>query len=169
MDRPLRSMMLGAVAGAVGTLAMDLLWYRRFRAGGGSQEFVAWETSEGTEGFNDAAAPARTAKAVADLVGVHLPESSARTMNNVVHWGTGIGWGEAHGVATSVLGTSSPLLGPVTAVVAWATSYAVLPLLGVYKPMREYDRETLRQDLTAHLAFGAALGVTYRLLAGTRR
>jgi hypothetical protein len=161
-------MILGALAGAAGTLAMDLLWYRRFREGGGSQEFVAWETSEGTEGFEEAGAPAQTAKAVADLVGVHLPESSARTMNNLVHWGTGIGWGEAHGAAASMLGTSNPLLGPVTAVVAWATSYAVLPLLGVYKPMRQYDRETLQQDLTAHLVFGAVLGVVYRLLAGKR-
>jgi hypothetical protein len=159
-------MILGALAGAGGTLAMDLLWYRRFRAGGGSQEFVAWETSEGTEGFAEAGAPARTARAVADLVGVHLPASSARMMNNVVHWGTGIGWGEAHGAAASILGTSSPLLGPVTAVVAWATSYAVLPLLGVYKPMREYDRGTLQQDLTAHLVFGAVLGLVYRVLAG---
>jgi hypothetical protein len=168
MNRSIRSMILGAVAGAVGTLAMDLVWYRRFRAGGGSQSFGAWETSEGTEGFEDAGAPARTAKAVADLVGVHLPESSARALNSAVHWGTGIGWGKAHGVAASVLGTSSPLLGPVTAVAAWATSYAVLPLLGVYKPMREYDRDTLQQDLTAHLAFGATLGVTYRMLAGKR-
>ena len=168
MERPVRSMILGGLAGAAGTLAMDLLWYRRFRAAGGSQDFVAWETSEGTEGYQAAAAPARTAKAVADLVGVHLPESSARTMNNAVHWGTGIGWGEAHGAAASVLGTSSPLLGPVTAVVAWATSYAVLPLLGVYKPMRENDRATLQQDLTAHLAFGAVLGIFYRMLAGGR-
>lgn len=169
MERPVRSMILGALAGAAGTLAMDLLWYRRFRSAGGSQDFVAWETSEGTDGFHDAPAPARTAKAMADLVGVHLPESSARAMNNAVHWGTGIGWGEAHGVAAAALGTSNPLLGPVTAVVAWATSYAVLPLLGVYKPMREYDRETLQQDLTAHLVFGAALGLVYRVLAGKRR
>ena len=148
---------------------MDLVWYRRFRAGGGSQPFAAWETSAGTSGFRDAPAPARTAKAVADLVGVHLPESSARTLNNAVHWGTGIGWGEAHGAAASIFGTSSPVFGPVTAVVAWATSYAVLPPLGVYKPMREYDRSTLQQDLTAHLVFGTVLGVAYRLLAGRNR
>ncbi len=156
---------MGAVAGATGNLAMDLVWYRRFRAGGGSQAFAAWETSEGTENFESAAAPARTAKAVAELVGVQLPESSARPLNNVVHWATGIGWGKAHGLAAAVIGISQPLLGIVTAVVAWATSYAVLPRLGVYQPMREYDGEVLWQDLSAHLAFGTVLGVTYRLLA----
>jgi hypothetical protein len=162
----MRSAIIGAGAGAAGTMAMDLVWYRRFRAGGGSQAFVAWETSEGTLNFESAAAPARTAKAVADLVGVDLPESSARMLNNAVHWATGIGWGKAHGVAAALVGTSQPLLGIVTAVGAWATSYALLPRLGVYKPMREYDREVLWQDLSAHLAFGAVLGITYRLVAG---
>jgi hypothetical protein len=147
---------------------MDLVWYRRFRASGGTQAFGAWERSEGTESFADAAAPARTAKAVADLVGIDLPDSTARPLNNIVHWITGIGWGKVHGIAAEALRTSSPLLGPVTAVAAWATSYAVLPQLGVYKPMREYDREVLWQDLSAHLAFGAALGLAYRALSGSR-
>ncbi len=165
MRLPIRNVMMGAMAGAAGTLAMDLVWYRRYRRGGGSQTFAGWETSEGTTDFESAAAPAQTAKAVAELAGIELPETSARLANNVVHWVTGIGWGKAHAVAASVLGTTTPLLGPVTAVVAWATSYTVLPLLGVYKPITEYDRATLWQDLSAHLSFGATLGVTYRLLA----
>lgn len=146
-------------------MVMDLVWYRRYRSEGGEQAFLAWETSEGTTDFEHAAAPAQTAKAVAELAGVELPETSARLANNVVHWVTGIGWGKAHAMAASALGTTTPLLGPVTAVAAWATSYAVLPLLGVYQPISEYDRATLWQDLSAHLAFGAALGTTYRLLA----
>lgn len=167
MQRPIRNVLAGAVAGAAGTLAMDLVWFGRFRRGGGAQAFGAWETSEGTQGFEDAAAPARTAKAVADLVGVQLHDSSARLANNVVHWVTGIGWGKAHAMAATALGTSNPLLGPVTAVVAWATSYAVLPRLGVYQPIGEYDGDTLWQDLSAHLAFGAVLGVAYRILSRT--
>jgi hypothetical protein len=167
MGVPIRNIVMGAVAGAAGTLAMDLVWYRRFRTAGGSQAFGAWETSEGTADFESAAAPARTAKAVADIAGIELPDSSARLANNVVHWVTGAGWGQAHAMAATALGTVNPLLGPVTAVVAWATSYAVLPRLGVYRPIGEYDRNTLWQDLSAHLVFGAALGVAYRALVAS--
>jgi hypothetical protein len=143
---------------------MDLLWYRRFRAGGGTQSFVDWESSAGTDDFEGAAAPARTAKAIADIIGIELPDSTARPLNNIVHWVTGIGWGKAHGAAASFVGNASPLLGPVTAVAAWATSYVVLPKLGVYQPMKEYDREVLWQDLSAHLVFGTALGIAYRAM-----
>jgi hypothetical protein len=168
MLRAIRSAIAGAFAGVLGTLAMDLLWYRRFRADGGTQPFMAWETSEGTDGYENAAAPARTAKVVADMAGIDLPDSSARVLNNTVHWATGIGWGKAFGVTSSLLGTSNPLLGPVMGVVAWGTSYAVLPRLGVYQPMSEYEVDVLWQDLSAHLVYGAVLGVAYRMLAGKR-
>lgn len=169
MTRALRLALTGAIAGVLGTFAMDLVWYRRFRAGGGSQRFVAWETSEGTEGFEDAAAPARTAKVVAGFAGVDLPDATARAVNNAVHWTTGIGWGKAHGFAAGILGTTNPLLGLVTGVVAWGTSYAVLPRLGVYQPMSEYDRDVLWQDLSAHLVYGAVVGIVFRLVSRRRR
>ena len=169
MVNMIRRVLIGAIAGTLGTLAMDLIWYRRYRSAGGSQPFLAWETAEGTESYETAAAPAQTAKVVADFVGVELPDSSARAVNNVVHWITGVGWGKAHGTAAAILGTTTPLLGPVTGVVAWGTSYVVLPRLGVYKPMREYETDVLWQDLSAHLVYGATLGVTFRLLAGRGR
>jgi hypothetical protein len=169
MINMIRRVLLGAFAGTLGTLAMDLLWYRRYRSAGGPQPFLTWETSAGTESYETAAAPARTAKVVADFLGVELPDSSARTVNNLVHWITGVGWGKAHGTAAGILGTTSAFLGPVTGVVAWGTSYVVLPRLGVYKPMREYDTDELWQDLSAHLVYGATLGVTFRMLAGRRR
>jgi hypothetical protein len=165
MTSLVRSAIKGAVGGALGTLAMDLVWYRRFRRGGGAQPFIEWETSDGTQGYEGAGAPARTAKAVGELIGVELPDSSARMANNFVHWATGIAWGKGHGVAARVVGTTNPLLGVGTAVVAWAASYAVLPKLGVYKQITEYDSDVLWQDLSAHLVYGAVLGVTYRLIS----
>ena len=41
----------------------------------------------------------------------------------------------------------------------------MLPLLGVYKPIWEYDLETLRKDLSAHLVFGTATAAAFCLLA----
>ena len=160
-----RSVITGVAAGAVGTLAMDLAWYRRYRSAGGDQEFIPWETSEGTTGYEEAAAPARTAKAVADMVGIELPDATARTMNNVVHWLTGLGWGGAHGTVAAAARVSNPSIGLATAVTAWATSYAVLPKLGIYEQMSEYDADTLWKDLSAHLVFGAVLGLTYRIFS----
>lgn len=165
MWRVIQVVLLGAVSGAVGTLFMDLLWYWRFRTGGGSQSFLPWETSEGVDGYEGAPAPARTAKAVAGLLKVDLPASSARLANNLVHWMTGIAWGGGLGLLALVLGTGNPLLGLVVAVIAWATSYLVLPRLGVYKPMREYDRGVLWQDLSAHLVYGVTLGLTFWALS----
>ncbi len=36
---------------------------------------------------------------------------------------------------------------------------------GIYRPIWEYDRETLFKDLTAHLVFGLATGLAYRALS----
>lgn len=167
MGKMIRSVVVGVVAGAVGTLSMDMVWYRRYRSSGGDQAFVPWETSEGTTGFEEAPAPARTAKAVADLLGIEVPGESARALNNAVHWLTGMAWGQTHGLVAGATKTSNPLLGLATAVVAWATSYAVLPRLGVYDKMSEYEPEVLWQDLSAHLAYGSTLGVLYWVM--TRR
>jgi hypothetical protein len=55
---------------------------------------------------------------------------------------------------------------------AWAASYVVLPRLGVYKRISEYDRDTLVKDLSAHLVYGTTAGITYaaaRRTTGRRR
>jgi hypothetical protein len=47
----------------------------------------------------------------------------------------------------------------------WATGYAVLPAVKLYKPIWEYDRETLAKDLTAHLVYGLGTATALRLLS----
>jgi hypothetical protein len=42
---PLRGLLRGAMAGAAGTVAMDLVWYARYRRGGGNDAFPAWARS----------------------------------------------------------------------------------------------------------------------------
>lgn len=153
----------GAIAGAVGTLAMDLVWYSRYKRGGGTDRFVDWEFSAGTEDYEHAAAPAQVGKRIFEgVTGSTLAPSTAATMNNVVHWATGAGWGKLHGL---VIG-SVPLApaGVTTGTVAWATSYAALAPMGLYKPMWEYDLKTLWKDLSAHLVYGLATAAAYRLL-----
>lgn len=147
--------MRGLVAGAAGTLAMDCLWYYRYRRGGGTSGFVDWETSTDLQAWDDAPAPAKFGRLVVRRT-LHrdLPARQARLTNNVVHWSTGAGWGVVLGM---VMG--SPILHPAchglafgTAV--WLQSYAVLTPAKLYKPMWDYDAKTLGRDLSAHLLYG---------------
>ena len=41
----------------------------------------------------------------------------------------------------------------------------ILPEGGLYKPLWEYDAQTLAWDLTGHLAYGTGTGVTFLVLA----
>jgi hypothetical protein len=168
MRRPFRGVVrTGVLAGIVGTLAMDLVWYGRYRKEGGASSFTDWEFRSEIDGFDDAPAPAKVGKIVASKVNVDLPDSSASLTNNVVHWATGLSWG----VAAAFLQRfrlSGMKAGVVTGVAAWGTSYAVLPKLGVYKPITEYDSKTLWKDLSAHLVLGSAMGVVVFAASGVR-
>ncbi len=154
--------LLGAVAGSAGTLAMDSLWYTRYRLRGGEPGFVGWEFSSTVNSFDGAPAPAQVGRLVATKLGLQLPDSSAALVNNIVHWFTGVGWGAAHAL---VFGRSLPwLAGPITGTVAWLTSYAALAPLGIYQPLWKYDRKTLTDDWTAHLVFGLGTALTFWLV-----
>lgn len=161
---------LGALAGAVGTLAMDLVWYGRHKSQGGESEFTEFEFSAGTEGYEEAGAPAQVGKRVTEaLAGEAPPPEKAGLTTDVVHWLTGMGWGTLHGLAAASLRAPVAVLGPVTGAVAWTTAYAVLAPAGLYKPIWEYEPKTLLKDLSAHLVFGTVTAITFRALARSRR
>lgn len=149
----------GAIAGAVATAAMDLLWYRRYRADGGDEDLRSWEFSTSATDFGeDAPAPARVGRRLAAIAGVELDESAVGATTNVVHWLTGIGWGQLAGVASAALPVPALGVGVATGVTAWGTSYAALGAAGIYEPIWSYDRATLWKDLSAHLVFATTLG-----------
>jgi len=163
---PLGAVLRGAIAGAVGTLAMDLVWYARYRRGGGEDAFADWEFSGSTLTWDEAAAPAQVGRRVLQgFLQRDLPDSWAGPTNNVVHWAYGLLWGSLYGVvagSTSKLRTAS---GPLLGFVAWGQGYVVLPLANLYKPIWEYDAATLAKDLSAHLVFGTTTAAVFRLLA----
>jgi hypothetical protein len=160
--RPARSLALGATAGAVGTAAMDLLWFARYRRGGGRKGLFAWEIAEDVRKWDDASAPGQVGRKVVHAVtGRDLPDRWARPMTNLVHWGTGVAWGCQYGLMAELTGRRNWRRGLAFGTVVWLTDYVVLPLAGVYKPIWEYDAKTLARDLSAHLAYGAALGASF--------
>ncbi|MDQ3351786.1 MAG: hypothetical protein M3501_07465 [Actinomycetota bacterium] len=159
----LRSAVVGVAAGAVATLAMDLVWYRRFREGGGDASFSEWALTSSATSFDEAPAPAQVGKLVAAAVGVELPTSSIAAANTVVHWATGTSWGAVGGVAATLIPVPSLAIGVATGAAAWATSYGALGAVGIYEPITSYDGDTLWKDFSAHLVFGTTLGVALAL------
>jgi hypothetical protein len=161
----LGTVMKGLVAGAAGTLAMDLLWYSRYQRGGGEDGFLDWEFSASTTNFDDAGAPAQVGKRlVHGLFGKTLPDKAAPLTNNVVHWATGTQWGALYGATAGSTDAGHPMFGLVLGPVAWGTAYAMLGAAKIYKPMWEYDSKTLAQDLSAHLVFGVTTAAVFRAL-----
>lgn len=163
------SVVRGVAAGAVGTVAMDLLWYPRYRTGGGGEGFLDWELSRSTKSFDDAGAPAQVGRGIAkSLFRTDLPAGSAAATNNVVHWATGLQWGAIYGIVLGSLDTTSPAFGLALGPLAWGTSYAMLGVAKVYKPIWEYDATTLAKDLSAHLVFGVATAAAFHALTSGR-
>jgi hypothetical protein len=73
--------------------------------------------------------------------------------------------GALYGIAVRSLSQPRTWYGLPFGAGVWAVSYAILPAARLYKPIREYDRETLAKDLSAHLVYGATTTAAERLLS----
>jgi hypothetical protein len=112
----------GAIAGAVGTAAMDLVWYRRYRRGGGKDSFLRWEFGGDVVGW----AADRATRLTAGTPGAVGPDHDERRA-----------LGHRHRLGRALRRAGRPVvpapvvrslaLGPVV----WLSGYVVLPLAGV--------------------------------------
>jgi hypothetical protein len=162
---PLSAVIRGLVAGAVGTAAMDALLFTRYRRGGGSSRFSDWELSTGIETWEDAPAPAHVGKRLVEgLFQVELPVRSAPLVNNLTHWGFGILSGAGYGLVAGSLSKPRVSYGLVFGASVWSGGYVVLPAAKLYEPIWKYDVKTLGNDLSAHLVYGFATAVAWRLV-----
>jgi hypothetical protein len=160
------SMIRGAGASALGTLAMDSFLYRRYRRGGGDAAFPQWEASDGLMSWEDAPAPARVGKKLLEpVLGREVSPRYARLLNNATHWGYGIATGAGYGLLVGSRPKPEVWFGPPFGATVWASGYVVFPLFGVYEPIWKYDLETLWKDLSAHLVFGTATAGAFALIA----
>ena len=165
---PLGAIGRGLVAGAVGTLAMDGVWFRRYKRGGGDSDFASWELSSGLCTWENAPAPALVGKRLVEgLFHVELPAERAALVNNITHWGYGILGGVQYGIVGGSLRKPRIRYGLPFGATVWASGYVVLPLAKLYKPIWEYDAETLAKDLSAHLVYGLATAAAFQALASS--
>ena len=164
MPTPLGATVRGLVAAAAGTAAMDLYWYARARSGGDTEGFLAWEFTT-PEDWDKVSAPGQLGRRI--VVGVTQKPLSARwasLTNNVMHWGYGVGAGIAYGIVAGSARRQRPMYGLLFGTAIWASSYVVLPLTKLYKPIWKYDPTTLAIDLGAHLVYGAVTGEVFAAL-----
>lgn len=84
---PVGALIRGILAGAVGAVAMDLLWFYRYKRGGGESSFVDWEFSAGLDDWSKAPAPAQVGKRLFEaLFQQELSPRWVALTNNVMHW-----------------------------------------------------------------------------------
>jgi hypothetical protein len=162
---PFGIVVVGAVAGVIGTASMDLVWFARYRRGGGKSSLLAWEFSSGLDSWDNAPAPAIVGKRVVEAVTRrNLSAQHAALTNNLVHWTYGVVWGGLYGLLTGLVLGRNIAWGLPFGVAVWTSSYVTLPLLGLYRPMWKYDFRTLARDLSAHLAYGLGTAATVAIL-----
>jgi hypothetical protein len=160
--RLVRSLGAGVLAGAIGTAAMDLLLYQRYRRDGGKEPLRRWEFAAGVMSWDDASAPGQLGrKALRVATGREPPDEWARATTNVVHWATGVGWGMQYGALASATSSHRWARALAFGPVVWFSGYVVLPLAKVYKPIWDYDTRTLANDLSAHLVYGAVVSAVF--------
>ena len=162
MTSALASLFGGLVAGAAGTLGMDLLLYLRYRFGGVESTFTSWEFASGITSWDATSAPARVGKLLFETtLHTELPVSEASLTTNVMHWGYGLTWGAVFGFAVGSRSHMRLWQGAFLGLLVWLASYVSLPIAGFYKPIWSYDVKTLWDDLSAHLVYGAGVAAAF--------
>lgn len=153
-----------AFAGLIGTAAMDLAQYLRYRAGGGTDSLGHFEFSSVT-GWETAPAPAQVAKRLVEgLLQTGLPDAKAGVANNVMHWGYGTGWATAFGLLAGSTESVRLWWGPLFGTTVFLADYVVLPPTGLYQPIRKNDAKSLARDWFDHALYGATTGAVLRVL-----
>ena len=156
---PLGAIACGVAASALGTLAMDLVPLPALpAASGGESGFGAWESSAGLDSWDDAPAPAKVGKRMVESRHAARSVAAPRASRQQRH-ALGLRRSSA-GAQFGLLAGSlrSPKLGLRAAVRRGRVGGGLRrpAALGVYRPIWEYDLETLGKDLSAHLVFGTA-------------
>lgn len=161
---PLAAVVGGLLAGAVGTIGLDTVQYVKYRRHGGKKSPLQWEFAP-VATWAEAPAPGQVAKRLIDgFTGKELPDRWAWLTSTVMHWAYGTSAAAGYGILAGSLRRPHPQYGLPFGAALWVSDYLVLPEAGLYKPLFEYDPETLAWDLGGHLAYGAMTGTAFWLL-----
>ena len=189
---PMGAVLRGVLAGAAGTAVMDLFWHgwRQLRgetatppSGGGPSPASrastpppalgtgtsAWPDEESDEEWSLAPTPAQVGKQFYEGVTQRTLEARfARVAGTAVHWAYGMWWGGVFGLAVGSTRRRRTAWGPLFGAAVWGTSYLLLPVTGLYRPIWESRPAELAPDLAAHLIYGTGTAVAFGLMARDR-
>jgi hypothetical protein len=161
---PLAAVAGGLLAGAVGTIGLDTVHYLEYRREGGAKSPRAWEFAP-VETWEQAPDPGQAARRVIEgFTQRKLADRWAWPISTAMHWAYGAGSGALYGILAGSLRSPRATLGLPFGAAVWAAGYVILPAAGLYKPIWEYDTQTLVWDLAGHLAYGAGTGIAFLLL-----
>ncbi len=151
---PLGAVVRGAAAGVIGTGVMTAAQTAYLRATGGEPSST----------------PAEVGKRVIEgVLRREVPESWLGQLNTAVHLLYGTSWGPVYGVIAGTRGRGGIGSGLAFGAVVWGASLVQLPAMGLAPPVWEYTRSDLAPDVGFHLAYGAAVGLAFRMLARSPR
>jgi hypothetical protein len=163
---PLGAAVRGAIAGTVGTLAMDLVLFARYRSGGGEGGFLDYELARGLAGWDEAGPPAQVGRRLVEgLFQTQLPDEAATLTTNVMHWSYGLGWAGAFGLVEGSFASQRIRDGLLLGATVWGSDYVVLPAAKLYKPFGEYESMVLAEDLAVHLVYGLVTAAVFKALS----
>lgn len=114
----------------------------------------------------DAPAPAQLAKKAATAVGKPraVTKKDVPLLTNAIHWTYGVAWGIVYGLVARAAEPNAAAGGIGLGVSLWASSYAELVPLGIYRPPWEYPPAELGLDLSYHLVYGVVVAAAYSAL-----
>jgi hypothetical protein len=113
----------------------------------------------------DAPAPAQVGKRFFEgVLGRRVTLEDVPRLTNIVHWTTGIAWGGAYGLIEGTFESPPVVAGVGFGAGVWASSYAELVPLGIYKPPWEYPLTDELLDLSYHLVYGLGIAGAYAAL-----
>lgn len=150
----------GLVAGVAGTAAMTAYQLAVAKARGQRLDTPVPRT------WADAPAPAQLAKKAATAVGKPraVTKQDVPLLTNAIHWAYGLTWGIVYGLVARAAEPNPAAGGIGLGVSLWASSYAELVPLGIYRPPWEYPLPELGLDLSYHLVYGVGVAAAYAAL-----
>lgn len=156
--------LLGALAGAAGTLVMDQVTTRMYER----ESHEAREREDDARG--DLPAYEIAAERAATMAGRALTSDQRTQIGNAIHWSLGIAPGALYGLLRHrfpELGVGSGLLLGLTMFVI--LDEGLLPVTGITPGPLEFPWQTHARGLVGHLVLGAVIELPFNLLDTSAR
>ena len=93
------------------------------------------------------------------------PIRGAHQQSQALELSYGAGWGALFGIVVGSANQPRARFGLVFGPLVFGTSYVLMPLAQLYKPLWEYDATTLWKDFSAHLLYGVVTAAAFRWLS----